>query len=486
MEPLRFTAEQCAKLKFPIGCPVWYNLSRTEDDAAVEVPSTFFLKCGVVQSAIWSNNKLFYEVTYVDESRSINITEEVEDGTLGFGATCPVTILPDNSATDPLEGEIVLCTPSTADPNGFVYTAMIFLDGTSKVRYEGGIEEKRVVYRKVESDGEGREKNAGGAAVGKSEDADDKAGAEPACQLSSVDANVSNSSSKKKEYGNSSIMKTKNSGSYDDDDDDEDREIIEEPMRSPLPHSIAYSDSHTPREKAGDESMSSSRSGPSKLEILVPLWLQKDRASQRSLFFHIIGANGCNTKRIEHEARCKVHIVTSEEAGPFVPMKIYVDAMNVSTALRDLKVARQMIQSILLKCVGDDGSRGRLIYEVAQSCWGAHRPNQSTSNAVKDFNPLYNSEQQVFMSVVEFPFVCEEGGKKIFHAAQNVLRKGSLAKIQASGCFVLVVKNGYRISTDKSDPYVFVYGQTYRGVDKAVDTVKHVIRGHQRTCSCNY
>ncbi|KAL7431699.1 hypothetical protein ACHAXM_002840 [Skeletonema potamos] len=480
MESMRFTAEQCAKLKFPVGCPVWYNFPRKEDDdASAEVPSTFFLKRGVVQSAIWRDSKLFYEVSYVTNS-SVMLTEEVEDGKLGFGSTCPVTILPlpDTVAADPLEGEILFCTPSTTDPNGFVYTAMMFLDGMPKVRYEEGIEEKRIVYRKVEFDDEGRKKNTGAAvdAVCEGACADDNAGAVQAYQLSSAVQTLSKSSPKTKEYGSLSTMRT-NSGSYEEEEEEE-GVVIEEQMRSLLPHSITCSDSYASREKA---------TGPSKLEILVPLWLQKDRTCQRSLFFHIIGANGCKIKRIENEARCKVHIVRSGDGeAPFVQMKIYVEAMNTPSALRDLKLARQMIQSLLLEFVGNDGSRGRLLYEVAQSCWGSHRPNQSTSRAVKDFRPFFISgQQEVYMSVVELPFVREEGGQ-IFHGAHNVLMKGNLDKIQASGCFVYIVQNGFRIPTERCDPYVFVYGKHFRSVDRAVDTVKYIIKGHQKTCSCTY
>ena len=486
MESMRFTAEQSAKLKFPIGCPVWYNLPSTDDAEAVEgapwTTSSPNPKRGVVQSALWRDNKLFYEVAYACKD-SVIITEEVEDGKLGFGASCPVRISPvsaEDSSRASLEGEIVLCTPSTTSPNEFVYTAMVFLDdGTPTVRYEGSIEENRVSYKVVEvesgKEGKEKEKNTSAAVgtVGKS--ADDNDGTVLPCQLTAVVPNVSNSPSKEKEYGNASTMNWW--GSHDD----EEGEVIEEPRRSLPPPSVAYSNSNTSREKASDETITSS-----KMEIIVPLWLQKDRSSQRNLFFHIIGVNGCNTKRIEYEAGCKVHIVRSGEGdAPFVPMKIYVEAMHANQALRDLKVARHLIQSIVLEYVGNDGCRGRLLYEVAKSCWGSHRPKQSTSRAVLDFNPFQHSGQQIFMSVVELPFLCEEGGK-VFHAAHSVLMRGNLDKVQAAGCFVMVAQKGFRVPSEICDPYVFVYGKTYRSVDQAVHIVKYVIRRHQKNCSCTY
>jgi hypothetical protein len=507
MEPLRFTVEQCAMLQFPVGCPVWYNLSRTENDAVVEASSSFFLKRGVVQSAIWRNNKLFYEVTYADKSSTI-ITEEVEDGTLGFGATCPVTILPDNAAADSLEGEIVLCTPSTADSNGFVYTAMIFLDGTSKVKYEGGIEEKRVVYRKVESDnGEGREKNTGAAASEAKND------------------NISDST---KAAGNSSIVVSAHKGGSLNDE--EDGEVIEEPRKVAaaaaarnlfVPSSITCNDdgantlgginvsiaatdsfeSNTTITSADDSLSRKKPRYPSeyeivavasrkahehhpnvlKLEMTVPLWLQKDYQSQRDLFFHLIGANGCNTKRIIHEARCKVNVrARLKEKVTSFPITIHVEAMNISTAQEDLQIARRMIQSLLLEFVGNDGSRGRLLYEIAsQSCWGPLRPNQSTSNAVKDINPFHPPQdrgEERYMSVVELPCkVTREGRPSAVHATY-LLSRTMLHRIQAADATITVVAPGFKFHTKMCEPYVYLCGKSYQSVDRAVDIVKEAIR----------
>jgi hypothetical protein len=208
MEPMTLTAEQCARLKFPVGCPVWYNFPRPNDD----VPSSFFQKRGLVQGAIFRDGKVFYQVKYVTKSSNF-ISEEVEDGKLGFGATCPVTILPNNAAADPLEGEIVLCTPSTICQNEFLYTVMIFL-GTSKVMYEGGIEEKRVVYREVLSNDELREENAG-AAVGEAQidNTDETSNGQNSVMLNIFDSTNATGKSSDKD------------GSYDG----EEGEVMEEP-----------------------------------------------------------------------------------------------------------------------------------------------------------------------------------------------------------------------------------------------------------------
>jgi hypothetical protein len=146
---IRLTKEQCSKVTFPIGCPVWYGFSVKDGD------TTTTLKCGVISSAMLRGGQLFYEVEHRNKDAAY-VTEQVKDSELCFGASCPVTILPssddsgggddDKNTSSYCEGEIVLCTLSTTDTKKFVYTAMIFLDGGSRVRYESGIEANRVKY----------------------------------------------------------------------------------------------------------------------------------------------------------------------------------------------------------------------------------------------------------------------------------------------------------------------------------------------------
>jgi len=509
---MRFNAEQCAQLKFPVGCPVWYNCLPRKDDVAIEEASastsSFFLKRGVIKGALLRGGKLIYEVTHVDKSSSV-ITEEVEDGDLGFGATCPVTILPNNvdADADPLEGEIVLFTPSTNDPNTFVYTAMIFLDGASTFRYEGGIEEKRVVYRK----GKGK--------VDKSKSiVDNSSSAAFGAKNDNADAMSSPQNSSK--TTNKSMMASAHKGGSKYVD--EEGEVIEEmPMEAFVPSSItcnavanapggtnvslsatdSFDSTNTNSNASADDSLSLSRkkkprylseydigtsrkAHANRMEIAVPLWLQKDLQSQRDLFFHLIGANGCNTKHIEYNSRCRVYIkvILGEKVISSVPMTIHVEAMNTPTALGDLTVARQMIQSLLLQFVGNDGCRGRLLYDVASSCCGEHRPSQSTSNAVKDINPFYplqdrGSGKEFFMSVVELPYKVTKEGKSV-HAAY-LLSRETLQKVQAAGAYIRVVATEFQIPTSLCEPYVLVCGKSYEGADRAVDIVKGAIRRYE-------
>lgn len=80
---------------------------------------------------------------------------------------------------------------------------------------------------------------------------------------------------------------------------------------------------------------------------------------------------------------------------------------------RDALRARKMVENILLSfhgrhchAVGMDGSKRRLLYEIAVNCDGPHHPIQSRSKAVLqrlvDQRDLSNEKCQ-FMTVLEFP-----------------------------------------------------------------------------------
>ncbi|KAL7446862.1 hypothetical protein ACHAXM_011433 [Skeletonema potamos] len=188
---------------------------------------------------------------------------------------------------------------------------MIFL-GTSKVMYEGGIEEKRVVYREVLSNDELREENAG-AAVGEAQidNTDETSNGQNSVMLDIFDSTNATGKSSDKD------------GSYDG----EEGEVMEEPSaakqhfvpysincngtnaaRGDINGSIAVTDSFEsndtitsaydslsqkkPKYPSEFEGISSQKAhalhlNVLKIEIVVPLWLRTDCQSQSDIFFHL-------------------------------------------------------------------------------------------------------------------------------------------------------------------------------------------------------
>jgi len=498
---IRLTADQSSNLPFPIGCPVWYNFSVEKDDHII-------MKRGLIKSASLRDGQLYYEVTYSDGDENVAITEEVKEANIGFGACCPVRILPDNksgshenSAANPLEGEIVMCT-SDPNSNKFVYTAMIPMNG-SQFRYETAIDASRVKYRKVKvNNTESYEENAGDA-VAVSTSTEQFTGSKEG-KIDKKDA-TNPQQSPTGRYVPSSITCSDSASKRSSTDSNDDGAGGSSRKRARYPTDGKHESDgghYAPATASNSNDSSTNLKSPShpkfpnvsRLEITPPQWLQKDRQSQRKLFFFLIGRSNDRVgtsgfslgprersqtmARINRESRCRIHVDMKDDV--FAPMKIYVEPLNGSEAQQDLFRARQMLQDLFLDYVGNDGCRGRLLCEISQSCWGAHRPSLSTSNAVKDVNPLTDDRMISFMSIVEISY--EENMKgKSFHAAQ-ILHRPFLNDIAAVGCDLILVAESFRIATNLCDPYVFVYGRRYQDVDKAVQMVKEKIRLHQRVC----
>ena len=179
--------------------------------------------------------------------------------------------------------------------------------------------------------------------------------------------------------------------------------------------------------------------------------------------------------------------------NPTAPMTITVNANSRLSALRDLNDAREKVQELLLSYtdVIDWGAKGRLIYEVASSCSGPHRPLDSRSRAVKVRDPF--GAYQDFMSLVELPFFqARPGGKKSFHAA-FLLRADLLSSLRDLGCYIKVCLDGYTIrigSTETPiqvrhcDAYMLVLANSWQAIDQAVEIVNERIKEHVRRCDC--
>lgn len=479
---IRLTKEQCSKVTFPIGCPVWYGFSVKGEE------KTATLKGGLVSSAMLRGSQLFYEVEHRNKDDT-HITEQVKDSELCFGAFCPVTISPssDNSGGDDddkntssyCEGEIVLCTPSTTDMKKFAYTAMIFLDGGSRVRYESGIEANRVKYRRVESDE--MVENSKATPVSASEEKDKHSpranndGGVTATPVANVSPLPTTGLGKRFvppviSVGNS------NSGSVDSVSSRK-RARPEEETSTTVKEEFTPS----PQNKNPKYSMDDPD-----LEIIVPLWLQKDRESQRRLFRYLLGKRVHNLRRISREALCHVSIAFDDKGDSLIPMKIHIKSHSERSRLSGLKQARLILEGLFLNFVGkDEGCRGRLVYELAKSTgWGSHIPKKSTSNAVRDINPMSNDSSETYMSVVELPYYISESMER-HRNRQRRGKKTSLIEIrnitEANGCKDIIVR---RDNTQMCDPYVLIYAKKYESVDRSVTILKEGIRLAQQPVSC--
>lgn len=169
---------------------------------------------------------------------------------------------------------------------------------------------------------------------------------------------------------------------------------------------------------------------------------------------------------------------------PTKPITIHIDHHNYHQSSRDFVIARRRIEDILMNfrpfspfgsSIKEDDSKGRLLYEIASSCSGAHRPKGSTSNAVSQLNPFESNRKHWYMSLLELPYT-GMGSKKVTDG-HFLLENDVITNVKSStGCTFKVI--GHE-TTIYCNPYVLVFGQHWAKVDEAVDILRNEIMNHE-------
>lgn len=144
---LNFTEEQSKVLPFQFGCPVWHY--DPSDNGKT-------LRQGVVESASMDMTKpmdhkdrIVYGVSFNGKRiKSNSGSEQLSEQDLAYGSQCSVFIRPKEEGGDPLHGTILLSEKSPTDATKFVYTVMILMEG-NQARFEDGVECDRIKYREV-------------------------------------------------------------------------------------------------------------------------------------------------------------------------------------------------------------------------------------------------------------------------------------------------------------------------------------------------
>eukprot|EP00581_Thalassiosira_minuscula_P012804 CAMPEP_0183714476 /NCGR_PEP_ID=MMETSP0737-20130205/8973_1 /TAXON_ID=385413 /ORGANISM="Thalassiosira miniscula, Strain CCMP1093" /LENGTH=515 /DNA_ID=CAMNT_0025943407 /DNA_START=99 /DNA_END=1642 /DNA_ORIENTATION=- len=513
---LKLIAEQTEELPFPIGCPVWYNFP---ENSSANVTNTDppILKQGVVESVFFNygedkDRSMIYEVVYEGDDGG-KIVEEVYESNLSYGASCPVTVHADKNEEGCEDGTILLGEPSPLEPGKFVYTAMIFME-RSQARFESGIDAERIRYRKSKSDAKQTapaviETPATNSNTGVQKDQQHASKNYP----SNANASISGSASKEVEEETvpssitcESVSKNSSKGA-DEGGISRKREhdsagITSPPIPTPKRQlkvdttSSKNSNSQYSQHSSQKSTNRYSRDSPSissgmavghheaRFEMKLPLWLQRDLKSQRDLYFHLIGSKheGKRGKRtvanIGHETNCRITVNFSRSPSrreniPCPPITLTVESSSRNmSAFRFLDDAREKILELLLDymdAIGDAGSKGKLLHEVASSCTtGDHRPRDSTSCAVR--------ANGTYVSLVELPYSSKE---RRFHIG-SLLERHILGHIKSMRCILKICGKEFRVPLQFCDPHVIVTGQHWKDVDRATELVKDTIAQHMR------
>mmetsp|Transcript_30476 Transcript_30476/g.56297 ORF Transcript_30476/g.56297 Transcript_30476/m.56297 type:complete len:525 (+) Transcript_30476:104-1678(+) len=519
---MKLTVEQTQGLPFPVGCPVWYNFPETPSGENEEPP---ILKRGVVESASfnYASRAIIYEVIYKDDCPSRkDIIEEVSEDQLAYGSNCPV-IIEANEGRPVSEGTVLFCEPSSVDIGKFIYTVMIFMEG-SEARYECGIDAEHIKYRKVNTVNAkiaNKAEDAAAESVSKKQpSAANNSNGHHLAKIAASAPAVHNPDGKEAVPSsitcNSADKSKRKAGGLDDSSNRSTHQqqqpcklisdsTANKKMRVDTSSSLANNDdackegnlrstvSYSNDSVGGSKDNAHGTNHGTRMDMSVPLWLQRNRKSQEDLFFHLIGSKRfdkrgqrATVKSIGRETNTGIRVNSNhrETNHPLAPIIITVDAFSDrdGVCLRDLTEARRKLQELLLDYVGNDGSRGRLIYELALSCWGAHRPKKSTCNAVNARDPFDGDSGCRFITVLALPYHFN-GGRRVYHAAQ-LLKANVLARIRnEANSYIKVVGDEFRVPVKFCDPYVLVVGSCYQDVDKAAEIVRGATDNHVQYCS---
>lgn len=191
-------------------------------------------------------------------------------------------------------------------------------------------------------------------------------------------------------------------------------------------------------------------------------------------------------KNVAKESNCEVTVDFDDnrhESAIRIPMKILVTPRSRSSAAKDMNCARELIQDLLLDYVKLDGERGRLLYEVASSCPGPHRPQASASMAIGARDPYTPGGPYVFMTLMRLPYEVIKG-KKQFHV--DFLLNSSLLTLlwKETDCYVKACANNRSCFPVKHCfPYLLIMGPAWRAVDRAAEIVHNDIKKYIFQCS---
>ncbi len=250
-----------------------------------------------------SERDLIYEVVYKDDA--VNIVEEVSEHALAYADNCPVTIDCNEGEGSSMEGTVLLCESSSSDPSKVLYTVMM-TDG-DRCRCEVGVDPTRVRYRKVDivptvlpvetnvsirKEPESANNNdrptandrvsvaaedTGKGAVPSSITCDSIV--KPGGNTRAGGAAVGVGNKRARVSGNGASPASATPGEKTLSGDEGPREGIEERTRSDGRGSVAPA-----RATKGDNSNPKKAGHATRMEIVLPAWLQRSRRDQQDLF----------------------------------------------------------------------------------------------------------------------------------------------------------------------------------------------------------
>lgn len=245
--------------------------------------------------------------------------------------------------------------------------------------------------------------------------------------------------------------------------------------------------------KDGDEDSGMDRTYPNPIFeeycLNVPKWLSKSEVTG-----YLVGRGGEKKHELEQRTKCRVKI-TGKGSGSRMQDSSSNDHMEVRIRARSGKYwqnvvgrARREIEDLLIKYVGRDTARGRLMYELGvnareaanKKAGGIERDSAATAVFQRAH---YDLSHKVWMDIVELP--CDRRGNA--HGRFLVGPHGETIKriVEESNCRIAV--HGAFEEEMICDPYVLISAEEVASVAKGRRAIRAMIREHQEGChmSCS-
>lgn len=221
----------------------------------------------------------------------------------------------------------------------------------------------------------------------------------------------------------------------------------------------------------------------------VPEWLSKSEVTG-----FLVGKGGEKKHQLEQRTKCRIKI-TGKGSGSRMQDNSSKDHMEVIIRARSGKYwqnvvgrARREVEDLLIKYVGKDKSRGRLLYELGvrareaadKKAGGVERDSSATAVFQRAY---YDLSHKVWMDIVELPYDRRgnvHGRFLVGPHGETIKRVG-----EESNCRIAV--HGAFEEEMLCDPYVVISAEEVSSVAKGRRAIRAMIREHQEGCpmSCS-
>ena len=149
-------------------------------------------------------------------------------------------------------------------------------------------------------------------------------------------------------------------------------------------------------------------------------------------------------------------------------------AISISGSKSSQSHAIEMVENVLVKVLGAEESKGRLLYDIARSF-----QNTKKDEAILETRNPLNSSNRVWMALVELP------KKMILNSSAGAIDTSPFVDSSFQGtihntrCTVLLGKHNFGTELVHCQPYVLILGKQANHVNNAVNLTKKAIRLRQ-------